>query len=158
MEQRSAFHNHNGCGQNGTLLVVRFDDAEQIGEIHGVYSLEIALDAVRQTLTNCVRKTDLVFEVRLGVFVVFANQASIDQGYMISERIRHSTIDMPAYSHFEVNLRMGGVTSVSPELFDKLLARARHYAQVIHHSGLSPAAHQLLARVEQQRGLLGLAA
>lgn len=158
MEQRSAFHNHNGCGHKGTLIVARFDDAEQIGEIHGVYSLEIALDAVRQTLMNCVRKTDLVFEVRLGVFVVFAAQASIDQGYMISERIRYSTIDMPAYSHFNVNLRMGGVTSVNPELFDKLLKRARHYAHAIHQSGLSPAAQQLLARVEQQRGLLGMAA
>lgn len=151
MEQRSAFSNHTSADSKGALIAASFDDAERIGEIHGVYSLEFALDAIRHTLMDTVRRTDLIFEVRLGLFVVFARGASLDQGYMIEQRLRHSTIEMPAYSGFDVQLRMCGVTTVKPVLFDKLLQRARRYSDVVQQTGLTPAAHALMARLAQQK-------
>lgn len=158
MEQRSAFNSNKLADNNGAIIAISFDQAERIGEIHGVYSLEFALEAIRQTLTDCVRQTDLVFEVRLGLFVVFARGATLDQGEMIAQRIYHSTIDMPANSSFEVTLRMGGVTTVKPELFGKLLNRAKLYAHVVKHSGLTPAAHELLASLAAQKTLMRQAA
>lgn len=151
MEQRSAFSNHVSSNTTGALIAVSFDDAERIGEIYGVYSLEFALDAIRCRLMDSVRSTDLVFEVRLGLFVVFARGATLDQGYMIEQRLRHSPIEMPAYSGFDVGLRMCRVTTVKPALFDKLLRRAQLYADIVRKTGLTPAAHELMARLAQQK-------
>lgn len=84
-------HRHE---QDLTLLVVDIDHFKKVNDTYGHSVGDQALKAVADTISDCIRSTDMLFRYGGEEFAVLLSNADCEKSYVIADRILQSVRDI----------------------------------------------------------------
>ena len=125
------------CGRPLSLLRVRVDQLESIGEHHGEEVGTQAWHAVAETLSSHLRRSDLIFRDADDVFCIVLGDTPLDGALALAERLRREVDRCVSHENVRFVLTASaGVTVVGEsDTAESLLARAEEALVAARRAG-----------------------
>lgn len=109
-----------------SVLALDLDCFSQINEHHGIETGDQVLQTVAQTLSDHLRKTDMIYRYEVDKFIILLNGTEYSGAKVLAERIRRTVDTCFAYDNVQLVLSASaGITELTPEdTADKVIQRA----------------------------------
>ncbi len=109
-----------------SVLALDLDCFSQINEHHGIDTGDRVLQTVAQTLSDHLRKTDMIYRYEVDKFIILLNGTEYSGAKVLAERIRRTVDTCFAYDNVQLMLSASaGITELTPEdTADKVIQRA----------------------------------